>query len=403
MTPDAAPSATPGTKRVFFHVGAPKTGTTYLQHVLFQNRERLAQDGVLFPYTTFAQSFRSAQDFKRAGWGNHGPERFEGEWADVADRVRAWDGDTVLLSNELLGLASSERIAEGVARIQPCEVQVVFTARDLARQLVSDWQEQVKHRHSVTLESFVDDLVELGQEAPAPFGTMFWGLHDAAQVLARWSQVVPAANVHVITVPQPGAPSDTLWRRFCTVTGLDPKAYDTVTKRANSSLGVVEAEFLRRVNSEIAKMPPEDYDPLVRRYLAPEVLGRGSVPITLPQNALGPVERRSRRLVDELAQAGYQVEGDLEELMPRPEDHAAYTSPTQLTDADLAPAAFRASVGMLRRSARLRRKVAQLTTALEAQPDPAEPTPTDRAREAARRARGLARRLASRLRRVVRT
>ena len=35
--------------RVYLHIGAPKTGTTYLQEVLFTNRARLAEHGVLYP------------------------------------------------------------------------------------------------------------------------------------------------------------------------------------------------------------------------------------------------------------------------------------------------------------------------------------------------------------------
>ena len=64
---DALPAG--ATKKVFFHVGAPKTGTTYLQQVLFQNREALARDGVLYPYEFFDESFRSMQDFRGASWG----------------------------------------------------------------------------------------------------------------------------------------------------------------------------------------------------------------------------------------------------------------------------------------------------------------------------------------------
>ena len=31
------------TKKVYLHVGTPKTGTSYLQHVLFHNRQRLGK------------------------------------------------------------------------------------------------------------------------------------------------------------------------------------------------------------------------------------------------------------------------------------------------------------------------------------------------------------------------
>lgn len=35
--------------RVYLHIGAPKSGTTYLQSVLWHNRAELARGGLLFP------------------------------------------------------------------------------------------------------------------------------------------------------------------------------------------------------------------------------------------------------------------------------------------------------------------------------------------------------------------
>ena len=34
---------------VYLHIGSPKTGTTYIQDVLWANREALEADGVLLP------------------------------------------------------------------------------------------------------------------------------------------------------------------------------------------------------------------------------------------------------------------------------------------------------------------------------------------------------------------
>lgn len=350
----------PAGKQVYFHVGAPKTGTTYLQHVLLQNKAALAAAGVLYPYDDHGQSFRSMQDFRGAGWGSQRPSAFKGEWKTVADRANGWRGNTVIISNELLGGASSERIAAGIASVQPADVHVIFSARDFARQLVSDWQEHVKHKHEVPLERFVDDLMRLGLDAPKPFGELFWGMHDAAYVLRRWSVVVPPENVHVLTLPPPGAPKDTLWRRFSAVTGLDPDAYDSVTSSSNASMGVAETELVRRMNASVQGMPPENYDPLVRILLAEEILGRASPRLTLPPGRLDWVMSRSRQLIEELQTAGYPVEGDLEELMPRPEDHATYVSPTELSDQDLAPAAMRAAVGLLQQAGRQRRTITEL-------------------------------------------
>ena len=359
-------SGPPDGKLVFFHVGAPKTGTTYLQQVLYQNREALAANGVLYPYEDFGQSFRSMQDFRGAGWGTSGPGKFAGEWEAVASRTRDWPGSTVVISNELLGGSRPGRIKTGLESVQPADVHVVFTARDFARQLVSDWQEHVKHKHTVTLEQFVDDLIEHGMDAPAPFGELFWGMHDAVHVLERWAAGVPAENIHLITVPQSGAPRDTLWRRFCEVTGLDPDAYETTTSRSNASMGVAETELVRRMNAEILDVRDEDYDKLVRIVLAERILGGGSPRLTLPEGRMDWVMERSRRLVRELRATSYDIVGDLEELLPDPAAHATYVSPTTLGDADLAPVAMRAAGGMVRHASRIRQKNRDLQAQLEA-------------------------------------
>ncbi len=359
-------------KRVFFHVGAPKTGTTYLQNVLFDNREVLADNGVLYPYRDRGQSFRSMQDFRGVGWGGGRASDFAGEWEQVASAAREWQGNTVVISNELLGGSQPDRIANGISSVAPAEAHVVFSARDFARQLVSDWQEHIKHKHTITLEQFVDDLIEYGLDAPEPFGELFWGMHDAAYVLARWAQFIPPENIHVLTVAHPGSATDTLWRRFCAVTGLDPDRYDSDTLRANPSMGVAETELVRRMNFDVRGMAPESYDALVRKLLAEDILGGQSAKLKLPPGRLAWVSERSRRLIEDLRTAGYPVEGDLEELMPRAADHDGYVSPTEQSDEDLADAAIRAATGLLRHSGRQRRRIVELQHAVAGTTPPPE-------------------------------
>jgi hypothetical protein len=385
-------------KRVYFHIGAPKTGTTYLQNVLFANRPALAERGALYPYEDFGQSFRSMQDFRGVGWGRGTASEFAGEWEQVAACAREWEGDTVIVSNELLGGATPDRIEAGLATVEQAEVHVVFTARDFARQLVSDWQEHVKHKHTVTLEQFVDDLIEFGLDAPEPFGKMFWGMHDAAYILERWSAFVPVDRVHLVTVAHPGGEPDSLWKRFCAATRLDPSAYDTETERANPSMGVAETELVRRMNFEVQAMAPEFYDPLVRKVLAEEVLGGGDLRLMLPTGRMDWVTKRSRQLIDELKFAGYPVEGDLEDLMPRPADHEGYVSPTDLDDTDLADASFRAATGLLRHAGRQRRRIAELQHQVEGTTPPwlRPRTTRDRLRDLYWRVRGRVGRIVKR-------
>lgn len=379
---DTPPSSA---KRIFLHVGAPKTGTTYLQNVLLNNRRQLARDGVLWPYTRRDEPFRAMLSFRGVGWGSLPASTYKGDWERIARRARLWRGHTVLISNELLGGSLESRIASGVESLadphgRPTEVHVIFTARDFARQLVSDWQEQVKHKHTVTLDDFVEDLMVNGFKARRPFGELFWGMHDAAHVLARWETVVPRERIHVIALPRPGAPGGALWSRFCNVVGLDPEAYDTTMPRDNASMGVAETELVRRINNDLKPVGQHHYDALVRQHLAQEVLGNQSGRLTLPPRWMPDVVARSEQLVEQLKAADYAVQGDLADLVPDPADHQPHVSPSDVPDAEIAEAALRATVAMVKRSAHLRNRIHEASDL----PSPDRPS---LARRAARRAR----------------
>jgi hypothetical protein len=305
----------PHEQRAYVHIGAPKTGTTFLQQVLWTNRKALAGIGILYPYNQPNEHFQAMLDVRQLRWGGAPPDRFAGAWDQVADRVRGWTGGAALLTNEVLAGASVETVERLVDSLRPFDVHVVFTARDFARQMVSDWQEHIKHKHTPTLEDFVTDLREYGLQAPPPFGEMFWGLHDAAYVLARWESVVPPERIHLVTVPPSGGPVDALWQRFCTVTRLDPDAYTLPVDRANRSVGLAEAELLRRVNKHVRQLDERGYDMFVRQRLAEVLAGRSPNP-ALPAAHHEWVLERSRELVASLEPRGYDVVGDLKELVP---------------------------------------------------------------------------------------
>ena len=107
----------------------------------------------------------------------------------------------------------------------------------------------------------------------------------------------------------------------------------------------------------------------------------------LPTGRMDWVMERSRRLIDELRTAGYPVVGDLEELLPRPEDHQDYVSPTALSEADLGPAAVRAATGLLQLAGRQRRQLVELQDAADGIVPP-QPTPRERGVELYWKVRG---------------
>ena len=47
-------------RRVFLHIGPPKTGTSFLQAAWFQHREDLARQGLLYPGRHLMSQFRAS-------------------------------------------------------------------------------------------------------------------------------------------------------------------------------------------------------------------------------------------------------------------------------------------------------------------------------------------------------
>ena len=65
--PGAAVAGSPGSgphPRVFLHIGEPKTGTTFLQQVMWRNRSELAAQGVVLPGHHPQDHFRASQDLR---------------------------------------------------------------------------------------------------------------------------------------------------------------------------------------------------------------------------------------------------------------------------------------------------------------------------------------------------
>jgi hypothetical protein len=304
--------------RVFIHVGAPKTGTTYLQQALGQNRERLKDAGLLYPKSSADAHHTAAWDLRELWEQRENPESLRGVWDRTVRKVMRWDGPSALLSSELFVYADRRQASRALTSFGEAEVHVVYTARDLVRQLPAVWQERLKNQRVMPYQAFVDDVI-----GPSKTGMAkgFWSAQDAPTALQRWSKGLPAEQVHVVTMPPSGSSPGLLWDRFMTVLGLDGADFDVEVPAVNTSMGAVEAEVLRRINQRHAQaIGPAAYRKLVRERLFDllDDVVSDKVPITLTPDEHRALVARGKQLAAELAQAGYDVAGDLHDLVPAP-------------------------------------------------------------------------------------
>lgn len=300
-------------RKVLLHVGSPKTGTTFLQQVLWSQRDLAREQGLLLPLGSFHDHFLASVDVRELSYEPRFPARAIGMWTRLVEEGQTWNGN-VLVSHELFAATTAAQAVNAVAAWGDADVHVIVTARDLERQIPAEWQEHLKHRAAVTFSDFVAELRERGPDA-----SWFWTVQDCAAVCRRWGAAVAADNIHLVTVPPRGSRPEALWERFAGLLGLDAGSFELVWSRANSSLRAEQAELLRRVNAQLGDRLrlPGPYPETVKEILAQDVLaGRDGARVALTGSNRDFAVERSVQMVDELRAQGVHVVGDLAELVP---------------------------------------------------------------------------------------
>jgi len=306
------------TPRAYLHVGAPKTGTTYLQGVLWRNKAALRDAGVHVLGGNRNDHYRAGHDLRDIPFDPDDPRvDWTGAWDLMCRLAGSSSAPSVVISDEHLASLSSEQVRRAVEGLRPREVHVVYASRGLAGLLPSEWQEYVKHGSKLDYATWSRRVLSTPRKGP---GRWFWSVHDPVGVVRRWSSMVPLENIHVITMPPSDAPKDELWHRFASVLDVDPTVAVDFDVAGNLSLGVAETEVLRQVNQHLPEnFPRWHYIALVRDLLAVKVLG--AAPSTtrpvLPDDLEEVVRRRATRAIKGLKASGCHIVGDIKDLRPR--------------------------------------------------------------------------------------
>lgn len=337
-------------QRVFLHVGLPKTGTTYLQTLLWHNRDVLRRQGVLLPGDSARQHLWASGVVREDPKLERRSPEAKHAWDRLVADINAWEG-TAIVSHEFFASASATQAEGAVAALAGAEVHVVVTARETLSLVTARWQEYVKNGSTLPIDDYPAD------DEPSGDDDWDWGTLDLADVLRRWSAAVPREQVHVLTLPKPDEPRQALWLRFAELVGIDPEGCDTSVSASNESLGVVEVELLRRVNADLQGFSsPADRGNWIRGYLAQgKLVPRGGEKFWPSPDRVEVLCARGSRIADEVAAAGYDVIGDVDDLRP-PVDVPPRRHPDSVTDTELLQAATEVVAAMMTDVRRLTRE-----------------------------------------------
>ena len=299
-------------RRVYLHVGAPKTGTTAIQTRLQRNAMSLLEHGVLVPRGAGARpaglAFRASLELTGMVLGQD-PAQIEGSWDELVARVEGHDG-TVVISHEGFVRCDEEAVTRVVAALaHEAELHVVYSARDLGRQLVSGWVEGLKNGGTTDLATHFDRA----RTGDLPLRASF----DVPAILGRWLTHLPADRVHLVTVAAPGGDRSALWRRFGHLTGIDDSWVPIEPSRVNESVGIPEAQVLLGLNRLLggSNRRGGPHQRMVRRTVVGRGLaGRDSPRPEVPPSEADWLDAEVERWVAWLLASGVDVVGDLAEL-----------------------------------------------------------------------------------------
>ncbi|UPK73855.1 hypothetical protein MU582_15625 [Nocardioidaceae bacterium SCSIO 66511] len=298
--------------RIVLHVGTPKTGTSMVQDMLARNSATLRDNDVLVPGGAFDHQYRAGLDLL-----GEADEDSQGTWDRMAAHARRHRG-TVVISNEILTRAEPEHIERAASTLGDAEFDIVLTVRDLGRQIPSGWQEAVKHRAKLPFAAFVESLHATPPARRVARG--FWSVQDWPAAAERWARVSEGARVHVVTVPPSSADPDVLRTRVLSAMGIDVEHVPIPPERINTRLGAAEVKVLRGINTRLDREAVQagEYAEFVRDRLVRALADLADDPIRI---RLAPAEHDwaadiSRRWIAAVRGRGYDIVGDLDELMP---------------------------------------------------------------------------------------
>lgn len=359
---------------VFLHIGAMKTGTTFIQNLISENRKSLAEAGYFFPGASWAQQTLATRDILGLTGDPRVKAKASGLWQRLSSKMLAYEGRASIFSMEFLSFTDLEGARRVVRSLEGAEVHVILTVRDTTGALPAQWQSNARNGGKVSWPEFVRGAmraVRRGERAGGAGGRVFTRAQDIPRILKVWGSLVPPERLHVITVPRTGSDRMLLWQRFATVIGVDPRVCSLPTTRTNSSLGQASADLMRRVNVRLGRVSHSDYAPTMKNVLAIKVLSQRAAD---EQRAkLDLATRRfaadwNKKVRKAVVKSGAHLVGDLEELPVKVPREFRRDRKAALVDPDptaILDAAAEARVGMVKLVRRRVRRLAKFGVEVE--------------------------------------
>ncbi|WP_372372764.1 hypothetical protein ACDI10_12800 [Vreelandella venusta] len=289
------------------HIGQMKSGTTYIQSSLSQNRKLLNDSGFLYPGNLFNQQHACYGICgKHIPWVN--PEK---KWEELGvmmlDEIDKSDND-ILISSEALSCMGEKGVESFINRIGGID-EVVVTVRNFHRVILSAWQQSIKGGGVRSLPEFIEYI-----RTDRILNKGMWKNYSFGETVKVWSK---HAKVNVVVVGGDNTKGDLL-DRFSEVCKLPELSKPKLkTSEMNKSLKREDVELLRCFNYFNKSMERNKKDSYIRwilhnGFFPASNLKEGSK-IKIPKESVDEVVYWAKEEVEKIP-AGINLVGFLEDI-----------------------------------------------------------------------------------------
>lgn len=273
-------------KQTILHIGLEKTGTTSLQFLFRENRERLLQSKFLVSESSASgnnyhlaiasySTFRADGLTRQLGINNQGElDRFrKNAFSKLAAEIAETKPETVLLSSEhfqsrLTSIADLELLKTSLEAAGCTNFKVLVYLRDPLKIAMSHHGMAIKKGVHVTADFYRPEHKRISH------------IINSQQTLANWSQVFGADRVEPRLYPE-GQSSDVLIGDFLAACGLSGEQLDLGKQEVrNVNLSAAALRTLNSMNGESNRIAKLAEDRWLFNRLEQVHPGRGLTPST---------------------------------------------------------------------------------------------------------------------------
>ena len=214
------------------HIGPHKTGSTYIQKRLLENRDAFAAMGVVYPDVGIDIQYGHHRIAELA------KHRDAEGLRQILGSVETAQARCLILSSENFDQLGVDEIAEFKGILPEAgEVRVIYYVRNPTDMLLSIWQENVKHGATRSFFEFAEPHIS------RPLAS---ALLNNTIVLDRYRKVFGAERIRVLNYD--GNPGTDMFSGFAAACGHPAMAEHGQFKWVNKSMPPWEVEVIRALN-----------------------------------------------------------------------------------------------------------------------------------------------------------